>query len=81
MPNLDNRSKALLFRIAEIVYQQQQLQRELIDLTIEFQQSHNSNLGPFTNETLEEKHESIYQYFCDFLVDLRNFIRSNSDQR
>ena len=75
-PGFDQRSKELLYRMGEILFKQQQLQFEIMDLTYAFQPTF-ENSEPFTSETTEEQ-EQIYQHFCVVLDQLINFMRSNS---
>ena len=75
-PGFDQRSKELLYRMGEILFKQQQLQFEIMDLTYAFQPTF-ENSEPFTSETTEEQ-EQIYQHFCVVLDQLENFMRSNS---
>ena len=76
--NLDSRSEAQLSRIAEIVYQIQRLQRELINLTIQFRLANDSNFDPSSNEALEED-ERMHQHYVDVLAEVRNFLGSDFD--
>ena len=75
-PGFDQRSKELLYCMGEILFKQQQLQFEIMDLTYAFQPTF-ENSEPFTSKTTEEQ-EQIYQHFCVVLDQLKNFMRANS---
>jgi hypothetical protein len=77
---LDRQAEAQLSRITNIVFQIQRLQRELIDLTVEFRCSNDPNFDPCSNEALESD-ERLHREYVDLLVELQRFLGTNSDPR
>ena len=76
--SLKRHAEAQLSRITEVVHQIQRLQRELIDLTVEFRCSNDPNFDPCSNNALESD-EQLQQEYVELLVELQQYLGRNAD--
>ena len=76
--SLNRHAEAQLSRITEVVHQIQRLQRELIDLTVEFRCSNDPNFDPCSDNALESD-EQLQQEYVELLVELQQFLGRNAD--